>query len=52
MRSMWWTIVFCWSIDTTTARRTLLAAGSSALAGGILGAPWVARAQSAEFVYK
>ncbi|MEH3148239.1 MAG: TRAP transporter substrate-binding protein [Methylobacterium frigidaeris] len=36
----------------TVSRRTLLAAGSSALAGGLIGAPWVARAQSAEFVYK
>ncbi|GJD49687.1 Sialic acid-binding periplasmic protein SiaP [Methylobacterium crusticola] len=34
------------------SRRNLLAAGSSALAGGLIGAPRVARAQAAEFSYK
>ncbi|WP_046868535.1 TRAP transporter substrate-binding protein [Microvirga massiliensis] len=34
------------------SRRRLLAVGSSAVVGGVLGAPFVARAQSAEFTYK
>lgn len=34
------------------SRRHLLAAGSTALAGGLIGAPHVARAQGAEFTYK
>ena len=34
------------------SRRRLLAAGSTALAGGIIGAPFIARAQHAEFTYK
>ena len=34
------------------SRRRLLTVGSSAVAGGIIGAPFVARAQSAEFSYK
>ena len=34
------------------SRRRVLTVGSSALAGGIIGAPFIARAQSAEFSYK
>jgi TRAP-type transport system periplasmic protein len=34
------------------SRRRLLAVGSSAVMGGVIGAPFVARAQSAEFTYK
>jgi tripartite ATP-independent transporter DctP family solute receptor len=34
------------------SRRRLLAVGSSAVVGGVIGAPFVARAQSAEFTYK
>ena len=34
------------------SRRHVLAATSTALAGGLVSAPWVARAQSAEFTYK
>jgi TRAP-type transport system periplasmic protein len=34
------------------SRRRLLAVGSSAVMGGVIGAPLVARAQSAEFTYK
>ena len=34
------------------SRRRLLAAGSSAFVAGIIGAPFVARAQQAEFAYK
>ena len=34
------------------SRRRLLIAGSTAFAGGVVGAPFVARAQQAEFTYK
>src|SRR5689334_16995086 len=34
------------------SRRRLLVAGSTAFAGGLVGAPFVARAQQAEFTYK
>ncbi|GJE61255.1 TRAP transporter substrate-binding protein [Methylobacterium trifolii] len=34
------------------SRRRMLAAGSTAVLGGLIGAPHVARAQKAEFVYK
>mgnify|MGYP003584114217 CR=1 FL=1 len=34
------------------SRRRLLAVGSSAVVGGVIGAPFVPRAQSAEFTYK
>src|ERR687894_1019743 len=34
------------------SRRRLLIAGSTAFAGGLLGAPFIARAQQAEFTYK
>jgi tripartite ATP-independent transporter DctP family solute receptor len=34
------------------SRRRLLAAGSTAVVGGVLGAPFIARAQQAEFTYK
>ena len=34
------------------SRRRLLIAGSTAFAGGVVGAPYVARAQQAEFTYK
>jgi tripartite ATP-independent transporter DctP family solute receptor len=34
------------------SRRRVLVAGSTAFAGGVLGAPFVARAQQAEFTYK
>ena len=36
----------------TLSRRHMLAAASTALAGGAIGAPFVARAQTAEFQYK
>ena len=34
------------------SRRRLLAAGSTAFVGGVVGAPFIARAQQAEFTYK
>ena len=34
------------------SRRGFLAVGSSLVAGGLVGAPWIARAQTAEFTYK
>ena len=34
------------------SRRRLLIAGSTAFAGGVVGAPFIARAQQAEFTYK
>ena len=34
------------------SRRRLLAAGSTAVVGGVVGAPFIARAQQAQFTYK
>ena len=39
-------------LSRNLSRRRLLAAGTTAFFGSAIGAPWVARAQQAQFTYK
>ena len=45
-------VVPTWRPNMIVSRRRLLAAGSSAVVSGVVGTPFIARAQQAEFTYK